>query len=125
MKDLRNKLGEMTPDGLIYGIVPTAYADGRVIACADQEVTYLRGTLFGRSEANGMISPYKGEEGTYPDCILCDDVTVGTELALPVTVYTGGCFNGNRVTVAEGYALTIEDLDQLRMRGIVFHASQE
>ena len=55
-----------------------------------------------------------------PDCVLCDDVTVGTDADEKVAVYTAGCFDPDKVSVAASYSITETDKDNLRMRGIVF-----
>jgi hypothetical protein len=53
-----------------------------------------------------------------PSCILTDDTPIGTD-DTPVTVYTGGSFNPDALTVSDGYEITPTDKDKLRMRGIV------
>ena len=58
-----------------------------------------------------------------PDCILCDDIEVGTAADEKVAVYTAGCFDIGKVTVAASYTITEGDKDNLRMRGIVFKAA--
>lgn len=82
-----------------------------------------------------VASPVVGDIGTYyemtdpgspaveaevltTDCILCDDVVVGTVADVNVAVYTAGCFNINALTVKESYAMTEADKDNLRERGI-------
>ena len=62
-------------------------------------------------------------EATCAGCgCLCDDIEVGTADE-KVAVYTAGCFNIDRVTVADSYTITDGDKDNLRMRGIVFKAA--
>ncbi len=58
-----------------------------------------------------------------PDCILCDNEDIGISADVPVAVYTAGCFNTDKVTVADGYTMTEADKDKLRERGIVFKAA--
>ena len=58
-----------------------------------------------------------------PDCILCDDTEVGTAEDVPVDVYVAGCFDPEKVTVAEGYTVTQADKDKLRTYSIVFKAA--
>lgn len=55
-----------------------------------------------------------------PDCILTDDVDVGTTADVATTVYTAGCFDSGKTTVKSGYTLTAADKDTLRKYGIVF-----
>jgi len=59
-------------------------------------------------------------DDSVPDCILCDDIVVGTADDVSTEVYTAGCFDPAFVTVAEGYTITAADIDALRIRGIVF-----
>ena len=55
-----------------------------------------------------------------PDCILCDDIDVGTSADEKVAVYTAGCFDPDKVTVAASHTISETEKDNLRMRGIVF-----
>jgi len=118
MRELSKKLGEMEYDGLITGLNPPERVDGGAIAKLTTAATYKRGTLLGKAEDTGLLSLYGGT-GT-PDCILCDDTEIGTEEDVIVAVYKAGCFNPDRLIVAEGYTITEADKDKLRERGIVF-----
>lgn len=124
MTELGRKVGEMNYDGLISGLNPAVRVTGGVIAAGAEERTYVRGTVFARSKTTNKLYVIgtETEEELVPDCVLCDDVTVGTEDET-VAVYAAGCFNTNKITVAEGYTMTADDLDQLRMRSIVFVAA--
>jgi hypothetical protein len=64
------------------------------------------------------VEVFYNEEELIPDCILCDDVSVGTNVDVNVAVYTGGCFNIDALTVKDGYTMTEADKDKLRERGI-------
>ena len=55
--------------------------------------------------------------------LLCDDTEVGTDEDVPVDVYAAGCFDPEKVTVAEDYAITQADKDKLRTYNIVFKAA--
>ena len=55
-----------------------------------------------------------------PDCILCDDVEVGTSADVTVPVYTAGCFDPDKVIVKDSTTLTDAHKDTLRKYGIVF-----
>lgn len=61
--------------------------------------------------------------GGNADCILCDDVDVGTDADVVAEVYFAGCFDLNKCTVASGYSVTEADKDALRVRGILFKAA--
>ena len=67
-------------------------------------------------------APASGETAdTYtPDCILCDDTEIGADEDVTTAVYKAGCFDLEKLTVAEGYTVTEADKDKLRERGIVF-----
>ena len=107
-------------DGLVTDLTPRTQVSGGVIAKGAALTTYKRGTVLGMSEG-GTLSIYDGT-GT-PNCILCDDTDVGTEEDANVAVYISGCFDPNKVTLADSYELTADDIDQLRMRGIIFKAA--
>ena len=120
MKELRNKLGSMEYDGLITGLNPPVRVDGGTIAKLEAPAVLKRGTLLGKGE-DGLQTVYGGT-GT-PDCILCDDTEVGAAEDVPVDVYAAGCFDPEKVTVAEGYTITQADKDKLRAYSIIFKAA--
>lgn len=120
MTELSKKIGDMEFDGLVTDLTPPVQVRGGTITKVAAATTYKRGTIFGRS-ADGTLAIYDGT--TTPDCILCDEVAVGTEADVNAAVYTAGCFDPGKVTVADGYTLTVSDIDGLRMRGIVFKAA--
>ena len=120
MTELSKKIGDMEFDGLVTDLPPHIQVSGGVIAKGAAMTTYKRGTVLGMSDG-GTLSIYDGT-GT-PNCILCDDTDVGTEEDANVSVYISGCFNPNKVTLADSYELTADDIDQLRMRGIIFKAA--
>lgn len=64
------------------------------------------------------VEVFYPEEELIPDCILSDDVSVGTEADVNTTVYTGGCFNIDALTVKDEYTLSEADKDKLRERGL-------
>lgn len=119
-KELRQKLGSMEYDGLITGLNPPTRVDGGTIAKLAAPAVLKRGTLLGKADS-GLLSVYDGT-GT-PDCILCDDTEVGTAEDVPVDVYVAGCFDPEKVTVADDYTITQADKDKLRTYSIVFKAA--
>ena len=119
-KELRQKLGSMEYDGLITGLNPPVRVDGGTIAKLEAATVLKRGTRLGKGD-DGLLSIYGGT-GT-PDCILCDDTEVGTAEDAPVDVYVAGCFDPEKVTVAEDYTITQADKDKLRTYSIVFKAA--
>ena len=127
MINLSEKLGEMTFDGLITDIKPAPEVRGGVIRKLSAAATLQRGTILAKSSGDGKLvvlgSKAKENETLTPDCILCDDIDVGTAADEKVAVYTAGCFDIGKVTVSASYIITEGDKDNLRMRGIVFKAA--
>ena len=62
--------------------------------------------------------------GGNADCVLADDTVVGTTNDENVLVYFFGHFNVSALTVAEDYAITEADKDELRKKGILLGNSQ-
>ena len=122
----------MNFDGLITDYKPAVQVRGGVLRKATgKAVTMKRGTVLAEvfrhrrgRQAGGYLGTAAGSNETLtPDCILCDDIEVGAENDEPVAVYTAGCFDPEKVTVADEYTITESDKDALRMRGIVFKAA--
>ena len=94
----------------------------------DTAVTYdaQAGTVtFGTAPAAGTKNvkiSYENPAANEPDCILCDDVTVGTTSDVTVPVYIAGCCDPGKLTLAEGATLSEKDKDILREKGIIFKA---
>lgn len=53
------------------------------------------------------------------NCILADDVSVGTSADATALAYRTGHFNGKKLIVAEGYTLSAADKENLRDLGIL------
>ena len=131
MTNLSKKLGEMNFDGLFTDVVPAVQVRGGTIRKqTTSAVTLKRGTILAKSygtAGDGKLvvlgSTAKENETLTPDCILCDDIDVGTAADEKVAVYTAGCFDIGKVTVSASYTITESDKDNLRMRGIVFKAA--
>lgn len=126
MKNLNAKVGEMEYDGLVVDLVPEVEVRGGTIRKLAKETTLKRGTILAKSSKDNTLvvlgTAADGETLT-PDCILCDDTVVGTDADVSVSVYTAGCFNTNRVHVADGYTISATDFDALRKYSIVFKAA--
>lgn len=128
MTNLSKKLGEMNFDGLFTDVVPAVQVRGGTIRKqTTSAVTLKRGTILAKSygtAGDGKLvilgSTAANNETLTPDCVLCDDVTVGTDADEKVTVYTAGCFDPDKVSATASYSITETDKDNLRMRGIVF-----
>ncbi len=129
MTELGKKLREMNYDDLVSDLIPEIQVRGGVIRKLSAEETYLRGTILAKSSVDEKLvilgtSAESGETLT-PDCILCDDTIIGSAEDVPVTVYTAGCFNTERIKVKDGYTVTASDFDALRKYSIVFKAAAE
>ena len=127
-KRLDENLGSVGYDGLIVANEPVADVFTVTIRKeATAAATYKRGTVLALSAGTAgdgklviLGSTAANNETLTPDCVLCDDVEVGTAADENVAVYTAGCFDPDKVTVAESYTISQTDKDNLRMRGIVF-----
>ena len=128
MTNLSKKLGEMNFDGLFTDVVPAVQVRGDIIRKQTTSAgTLKRGTILAKSygtAGDGKLvilgSTAANNETLTPDCVLCDDVTVGTDADEKVAVYTAGCFDPDKVSATASYSITETDKDNLRMRGIVF-----
>lgn len=130
MKNLYSKVGEMAFDGLITDLTPEPIVRAGTIRKLGAAATLVRGTVLARSSGSGgdgklvVLGTTAGSNETLtPDCILCDDVEVGTSDDVIAEVYFAGCFDPNKCTVASGYTVTDGDKDALRVRGILFKAA--
>ena len=127
MAVLSRKLGEMAFDGLVTDIKPQVIIAGGTILKGASEKTYVRGTLFAKSASTGKLVIFgttAGEGDTLTaDCILCDDVTVGTAADVKAPVYIAGCFDPDKLVIAEGATITEAVKDTLRTKGIILKAA--
>lgn len=130
-RELNKKLGEVEVDGLVTDIDPHIVIGAGVIRKATGEALKLtRGTVLAKSRGSsgdGKLvvlgtTPASSETLT-ANCILCDDVEVGTGADATVAVYLAGCFDPNKVTTTNSHALNETDKDALRDGGIVFKAA--
>lgn len=126
-RTLSRKVDSMEYDGLISGLTPETKVAGGTIRKLDAAATYVRGTVLAKSSSDNKLvilgtTAATGETLT-PDCILADDVEVGTTEDINVAVYDMGCFNPGKLTVKEGYTITEADKDALRVRGISLTAA--
>ncbi len=129
MTELGKKFDEMNYDSLISDVVPKIQIRGGVIRKLSAEETYLRGTILAKSSVDEKLvilgTTAESGETLTPDCILCDDTVIGSAEDVPVTVYTAGCFNNEKIKVKDDYTVTVSDFDALRKYSIVFKAAAE
>ena len=130
MINLSKKLGDMNYDGLITDITPKTEVRGKTIRKLSAKSTLKRGTILAMSSGTAgdgklviLGTTAATNETLTPDCILCDDIEVGTTDDVIACVYTAGCFDSNKVTVKSGYTITAADFDALRKYNIVFKAA--
>ena len=127
MAELSKKIGEMAYDGLVTDVAPQVIVAGGTILKGATEATYVRGTLFAKSASTGKLVIFgttadQGDTLT-ADCILCDDIKVGTSADAKAAVYIGGCFDPNKLTVKTGATITEAVKDVLREKGIILKAA--
>ena len=127
MTELSKKIGDMEFDGLVTDLTPPVQVRGGIIRKLSAAATIKRGTILAKSSGtagDGQLvvlgTAAASNETLTPDCILCDDIDVGTANDEKAAVYTAGCFDIGKVTVKSEYSITEADKDNLRMRGIVF-----
>ena len=127
MKNLYSQVGEMEFDGLITDVSPEPVVRAGKIRKLGTAATLVRGTILAKSSGSAgdgklvvLGNTAATNETLTPDCILCDDVAVGTSDDVVVEVYYAGCFDLAKCTVKSGYTITEDDKDKLRERGILF-----
>lgn len=130
MVELSRKIGEMNYDGLITDITPKTEVRAGTIRKLSAAGTLKRGTILAKSSGTAgdgklviLGSTAANNETLTPNCILCDDVDVGTSADVTVPVYTAGCFATEKVILNSGYTITDADYDTLRKYGIVFKSA--
>lgn len=125
MIELSKNVAVMEPDDLIVGTQPPCRVGGAIIRKGAGELK--RGTLFAKSSTDAKLvilgSTAATGETLEPYGVLCDDIEVGTEEDLTVTIYISGKFNSNRITVADDYTITEKDKDTLRKYDIELTAA--
>lgn len=102
---------------------PAALNKVTVDGTATTAYTYAAATgviTFTAAPANGkaIVAYYNLTDTGTADCILCNDTDVGTGAEVNAAVYVAGCFNPDKLIVADSYTMTEADKDKLRERGI-------
>lgn len=99
---------------------------------ATEAKTLKRGTvlaLSGGTAGDGKLVVFgttaKENETLTANCILADDVEVGTTADKDATAYRTGNFNRNKLIVADGYTLKATDEEELRKCGIILNTAIE
>ena len=126
-KRLDENLGSVGYDGLIVANEPVA--DVFTVTIRKEAnaaaTTYKRGTVLALSAgtAGGKLvilgSTATTNETLTANCILAEDVEVGTTADVTVLAYRTGHFARNKLAVASGYTLKATDEEELRKAGIL------
>ena len=127
MTNLSKKLGEMNFDGLFTDVVPAVQVRGGTIRKqTTSAVTLKRGTILAKSygtAGDGKLvilgSTATANETLTANCILAEDVEVGTTADVTALAYRTGHFARNKLAVASGYTLKATDEEELRKAGIL------
>lgn len=124
MADLYRKVDELTYDKLIADTDPQPKVAHGIITKLGTAATYTRGTILARSSGSGgdgklkILGTTAGTNETLTaDCILAEDVDVGTSADAVAVVYVKGAFNSAELKVKTAYTITQDDLDALKERG--------
>lgn len=125
-KRLDENLGSVGYDGLIVANEPVADVFTVTIRKeATAAATYKRGTVLALPAAAGdgklvILGPTAAANETLTaNCILAEDVEVGTTADVTVLAYRTGHFARNKLAVASGYTLNATDEEELRKAGIL------
>lgn len=123
-KRLDENLGSVGYDGLIVANEPVA--DVLTVTIhkeATAAATYKRGTVLALSAGDGKLvilgSTATTNETLTANCILAEDVEVGTTADVTALAYRTGHFARNKLAVASGYTLKATDEEELRKAGIL------
>ena len=131
-RDLHEKIGSVEFEKLFAGMDPRALTHPAVVRKLGTAGTLKRGTLLAKSSGSagdGKLVIFGTTAATNEtltaDCVLCDDIDVGTSNDENVLVYIAGNFNEAALIMASGASLTEADRDALRERGIILGTVQE
>ena len=130
-RDLHEKLGTVTPENLIAQLDPPALKKAGLIRKLGTAGTLARGTLLaksGGSAGDGKLVIFGSTPATNEtltaDCILAEDIAVGTSNDENALVFYQGNFNEDALIIKSGASIGDGDKDDLRLRNIILGASQ-
>lgn len=124
-KRLDENLGSVGYDGLIVANEPVADVFTVTIRKeATAAATYKRGTVLALSAGTDGKLVILGSTATTSEtltanCILAEDVEVGTTADVTALAYRTGHFARNKLAVASGCTLKATDEEELRKAGIL------
>lgn len=119
MSRLDENLGSVGYDNLINGIEPGAEVFS--VTLAGGQGVLKRGTLLATADG-GMVMISAGTTGK-ANAVLADDIN--TAESTTGVAYRTGHFNANALIVADGYEITAEDKEALRVAGILISDAVE
>ena len=124
-------LGAVSYDGLISGITPEPKVTGGTIRKLAAAGTLVRGTILAKSSGSagdGKLVIFGTTAATNEtltaDCVLAEDIDVGTANDENALVFIQGFFNEDALILKSGASLTEADRDALRVRNIILGGSQ-
>lgn len=125
-KRLDENLGSVGYDGLIVANEPVADVLTVTIRKEAAAAAYKRGTVLalpaGTAGDDKLVilgSTATTNETLTANCILAEDVEVGTTADVTALAYRTGHFARNKLAVASGYTLKATDEEELRKAGIL------
>ena len=130
-RDLNEKIGAVTPENLFAGLDPRALTKTGTLRKLGAAGTLKRGTLLAKSSGSagdGKLVIFGTTAATNEtltaDCVLAEDIEVGTANDENALVFIQGNFNEDALILKSGASLTEDDRDALRVRNIILGASQ-
>lgn len=128
-RTLSRVVDTMEYDGLISGLVPEAKIGGGTIRKLGAKATLVRGTVLAKSSGSAgdgklviLGTSAASNETLTPDCILAEDIEVGTAADVNAAVFEMGCFDPEKLVVKDGHTFSADEKDALRTRGIYLAA---
>lgn len=130
MAQLNENIGKVGFDNLIVDGNPAAKPFHVTIKQLGAAATYKRGTVLALSSGTGgsgkmvILGTTAGTNETLTaNCILAEDIEVGTTADVTALAYRTGHFARNHLIVGASYTLTATDEDELRKEGILLSDS--
>lgn len=123
-KNLVNKVSQSTQDNLTAKLFPPAETFG--IKVAAKQGLVKRGTVLAlTSQGKYVVLGSADSEGAEANCVLSDDVDATGNEDVTAVAYRTGHFNRNALILADGYTMTITDVEALRKNGILLSDMME